>query len=83
MWEVYKNDTITPYEDAGGVTNTAREGELRLGNDFFTGESLAEENEVLSRRLVCDRCGCPPRDGKTLIKQAGFMLCERCLDDDS
>ncbi len=78
MHEIYKNDVITPYEDAGGVTNTARAGETRLGTDYFTGEELETTDKIISRRYVCDRCGCPP-DGK-LTKQAGWMVCGRCID---
>ena len=80
MWEIYKNDVITTYEDAGGVTNTAHEGENRLGNDYFTDEALAETDEILSRRLVCDRCSRPPKSKSDLIKQSGWLVCPECLD---
>ena len=80
MWEVYKNKTIVPYEDAGGVTNTAYSGETTLGEDFFTGAELEDTDAVISRRIVCDRCGCPPKDKNDLIKQNGWKVCSRCID---
>ena len=80
MYETYKNDIIEPYEDAGGITNTAREGETRLGKDFFTGEELLPVDTVISRRLVCDRCGVPPKSKGELRKQNGFMVCGDCYD---
>ena len=80
MYEVYQNDIIEPYEDAGGVTNTARAGQRRVGNSFFTGEPLAAPDQVISRRLVCDRCGCPPKSKAELVKQGGFMVCRGCVD---
>ena len=80
MYEVYKNDAITTYTDDGGQTNTAYEGELRVGTDFFTGAELATEDEVISRRLICDRCGFQPKEKSELTKQNGFMVCWRCID---
>lgn len=80
MYEIYKNDIIVPYEDAGGETNTNRAGETRLGTDYFTGEEQLEVDEFISRRLICDRCGCPPKSKSDLIKQAGFLVCPRCID---
>lgn len=80
MWEVYKNKLIEAYEDAGGITNTAYDGETTLGADFFTGAELEDTDEVISRRLVCDRCGCPPKHKSELIRQNGFMICARCID---
>ena len=81
MYEVYKNKVIVPYEDAGGATNTVYEGETTLGTDFFTGAELEETDKVISRRLVCDRCGCPPDDKDELVKQKGWKVCKRCLDE--
>jgi len=73
MREVYKNDVLT----SGHYT-----GERRLGTDLFTGAQLADENEVLSTQLVCDRCGCPPRYKHELVKtSAGFWIHPACLDD--
>lgn len=80
MWEVYKNKLIETYEDAGGITNTAYDGETTLGTDFFTGEELEDLDEVISRRIVCDRCGCPPKRKTDLIKQNGWMICGSCID---
>ena len=79
MHEVYKNDVIVPYEDAGGITNTAHAGETRLGVDFSTGEELADVGTVFSKRFICDRCGYPTPKSE-LIKQAGWMVCSRCYD---
>ncbi len=80
MYEINKNSVIVPYEDAGGITNTAHAGETTLGTDYITGEELAATDEVLSRRLVCDRCGYPPKTKADLIKQNGWMVCGRCVD---
>ena len=81
MYEVNKNTVKVAYEDAGGITNTAHEGETQLGTDYFDGTELADTDEVLSRRLVCDRCGYPIKKKSELIKQAGWMVCHRCLDE--
>lgn len=80
MYETYKNTTIESYEDAAGITNTARQGETQLGADFFTGEELAPTDQVISRRLVCDRCGFSVKSKKNLKKQKGFMVCKDCFD---
>lgn len=80
MWDVYKNKTIVPYEDAGGIINTAYDGETTLGEDFFTGAELEDADEVISRRIVCDRCGCAPKRKSELVKQKGWMICARCID---
>jgi hypothetical protein len=81
MYEVYKNSVIVPYEDDAGITNTAYSGERILGTDFFTGEELADLDDVISRRFICDRCGFQPNEKSELIKQNGFMVCWRCLDE--
>jgi hypothetical protein len=79
MYDVNKNSVIVPTADAAGITNTAYAGQTRLGKDFFTGEELADTNEVLSRRLVCDRCFKPPKTRADLFKQNGYLVCKECL----
>jgi hypothetical protein len=83
-YEVYKNDILpsgTLTDLAGNTRTHPYGGETRLGVDLFTGEELAEVNEVISISLTCDRCGRPtPRKG--LKKQGGYLVCKDCYDKD-
>ena len=80
MYDVNKNSVIVPVADAAGIINTAYSGQTKLGTDFFTGDQLAETDVVISRRLVCDRCGVPPKSKSDLTKQNGWLVCKECLD---
>lgn len=36
--------------------------------------------DILSRRLVCDRCGDQIKSKSELIKQSGWLVCSGCID---
>ncbi len=80
FWGLRMDAMVTALPDIAGITNTNRLGETSLGVDFFTGAELAPIGEVISRRFICDRCGYPTPKAE-LIKQAGWMVCKRCIDD--
>lgn len=82
MYEVYKNTVISGEADAAGITNTAYDGETKLGVDYFDGDELEDTNEVISRRLICDRCGYQIKSKAELSSQDGWKVCWRCKDEE-
>lgn len=81
MYLIHKNSVKVATADIAGITNTNNVGETNLGTDFFTGEELADTDEVLSIEIVCDRCGRFIKEKSELTKQAGFKVCKRCFDE--